>query len=162
MKKRKATTHTEAQVIKSCRRRCCICYGLNKDDNIKKGQIAHLDKDRSNNDIDNLAFLCLYHHDLYDSNTSQSKNLTIREVKAYRDELINKYSAWGLEAEQLLNFLADYIDLETMANAAEKIAKRYVWSHTQLVIEALTQHEIQYCDMDLYMPILAILDHFQS
>ena len=51
---------------------------------MKKGQIAHLDRDPSNNALDNLAFLCLPHHDEYDSTTSQSKNLTIHEVKRYR------------------------------------------------------------------------------
>ena len=53
----------------------------------KKGQIAHLDRDPSNSDPDNLAFLCLEHHDEYDSRPSQSKGLTIEEVKRYRADL---------------------------------------------------------------------------
>ena len=57
---------------------------------MKTGQIAHLDGDRSNSSVDNLAFLCLVHHDQYDSRTSQSKNLTIEEVKAYRSELYDQ------------------------------------------------------------------------
>jgi hypothetical protein len=55
---------------------------------VKQGQIAHLDKDPSNNALDNLAFLCLAHHDQYDSSTRQSKGLTIEEVKHYRTELL--------------------------------------------------------------------------
>lgn len=54
---------------------------------MKKGQIAHLDRDRTNNAEDNLAFLCLDHHDEYDSKTSQSKGLTEQEVKVYREQL---------------------------------------------------------------------------
>ena len=54
---------------------------------MKAGQIAHLDGDRVNNRIDNLAFLCLVHHDDYDSRTSQRKGLTLQEVKRYREEL---------------------------------------------------------------------------
>ena len=77
----------EADVLVESRRRCCICYGLNRDLNIKAGQIAHLDKDNSNNSYENLAFLCFEHHDQYDSKTSQSKNFTIKEVKRYREEL---------------------------------------------------------------------------
>jgi hypothetical protein len=46
-----------------------------------------LDHDPSNTSEDNLAFLCLEHHDQYDSRTSQSKSLQIREVKAYRADL---------------------------------------------------------------------------
>lgn len=57
---------------------------------MKTGQIAHLDGDRSNSTVDNFAFLCLVHHDQYDSRTSQSKNLTIEEVKAYRTELYDQ------------------------------------------------------------------------
>lgn len=77
----------EADVLFESRRRCCICYGLNRDLNVKAGQIAHLDKNNSNNSYDNLSFLCFEHHDQYDSKTSQSKNFTIKEVKRYREEL---------------------------------------------------------------------------
>ena len=76
-----------ADVLATCRRRCCTCYALHQDDKEKKGQIAHLDHDPSNHDLDNLAFLCLAHHDDYDSQTSQSKGLSINEVKRYRTEL---------------------------------------------------------------------------
>ena len=38
---------------------------------------------RNNNQADNLAFLCLEHHDSYDSSTSQSKGFISREVKYY-------------------------------------------------------------------------------
>jgi len=77
-----------ADVLAACRRRCCICFALHKDYEQKKGQIAHLDHDPSNHDLDNLAFLCLVHHDEHDSQTSQSKGLTIDEVKRYRTELL--------------------------------------------------------------------------
>jgi hypothetical protein len=63
---------------------------LHRDLAVKAGQIAHLDGDNSNSAADNLAFLCFEHHDQYDSKTSQSKNFTIKEVMAYRDELHQK------------------------------------------------------------------------
>lgn len=75
-------------VLVSSRRRCCICFGLDRDARLKNGQVAHLDGDRDNNSGGNLAFLCLDHHDEYDSRTSQRKGLTIDEVKRYRDELV--------------------------------------------------------------------------
>lgn len=84
----KTPTATETNVLVKSRRRCCICYGLERDDEFKKaGQIAHLDRDPSKADEDNLAFMCLEHHDAYDSRTSQSKGFTIEEVKRYRAEL---------------------------------------------------------------------------
>jgi hypothetical protein len=76
-----------ADVVTASRRRCCVCLALRRDEEEKIGQIAHLDHDPSNNALKNLAFLCLEHHDQYDSRTSQSKGLTIEEVKRYRDEL---------------------------------------------------------------------------
>ena len=78
---------TETQVLVESRRRCCICFGLHRDTKLKRGQIAHLDRNHSNAAVDNLAFLCFDHHDEYDSKTSQRKNLSISEVKVYRKEL---------------------------------------------------------------------------
>jgi hypothetical protein len=74
-------------VLLRSRRRCCVCHGLNDDLTIKQGQIAHLDHNPSNNDEDNLVFLCLDHHDQYDSRTSQSKGLTEAEVRHFRMQL---------------------------------------------------------------------------
>jgi hypothetical protein len=77
----------ETEVLTKCRRRCCICFGLSGDLSEKSGQIAHLDDNSANNAPDNLAYLCLPHHDQYDGRTSQSKGLTIHEVKVYRESL---------------------------------------------------------------------------
>jgi len=80
----------EAEVLERSARRCCICYGLYGDLACKRGQIAHLDRNHQNNNVDNLAFLCLEHHDEYDTPTSQSKGWTIREAKRYRTMLYDK------------------------------------------------------------------------
>jgi len=86
-RRKRIPEETVAELLVCSRRRCCLCYGLDRDLTEKQGQIAHLDGDRSNNDPDNLAFLCLSHHDRYDSRTSQSKGLTVEELKRYRREL---------------------------------------------------------------------------
>lgn len=85
--RKKVPEQIQTEVITNCRRRCCICFGLDRDLDVKPGQVAHLDRNSNNNTIDNLAFLCLSHHDQYDSVTSQSKSFRPAEVKAYRDEL---------------------------------------------------------------------------
>jgi len=77
----------QTKVCTMARRRCCICWALCNHDSVKLGQIAHLDRDRSNSKLDNLAFLCLGHHDQYDGKTSQSKGFIDSEVKQYRDKL---------------------------------------------------------------------------
>ena len=79
---------TQARILAESRRRCAVCYGLHRDLERKKGQIAHLDQNPANSSADNLVFLCFEHHDEYDSTTRQSKGLTKLEVEMYRDELL--------------------------------------------------------------------------
>ncbi len=86
-KRAKIPKAAETQVLSRSGRRCCICVALSGDATVKQGQIAHLDQDASNNNVANLAFLCLEHHDQYDSRTSQSKGFTESEVTSYRDKL---------------------------------------------------------------------------
>jgi hypothetical protein len=87
MARKPIPSELQATVLLKARRRCCICFGLNRDTLIKQGQLAHLDGDAANNDEDNLAFICFDHHDQYDSRTQQSKNFTVEEVKRLRNEL---------------------------------------------------------------------------
>ena len=76
-----------ADVLVASRRRCCICYAISNDVGEKKGQVAHIDRNASNNARENLVFLCFDHHDQYDSRTSQSKGLTVEEITQYRAQL---------------------------------------------------------------------------
>lgn len=84
---------TQTEVLQRSGRRCCLCVGLDNNNAEKEGQIAHLDQDRSNNEESNLVFLCLEHHNQYDSKTSQSKGLTKDEVRTYRDRLYANLSS---------------------------------------------------------------------
>jgi hypothetical protein len=110
-----------ADITTASRRRCCICFALNQDGAEKKGQIAHLDHDASNNSPDNLAFLCLDHHDQYDSRPSQAKGLTIEEVKRYRTELL-AYVSRNLPA-------ADAEIVAILTNALDRPAFRTPFRH---------------------------------
>lgn len=92
--RKKISPKIQAEVLLRSRRRCCLCFGLERDFNLKKGQIAHVDKNNSNSNIDNLVFLCFNHHDEYDSQTSQSKGLSINELKNYNVELQKYISEW--------------------------------------------------------------------
>lgn len=76
-----------ADVLVTSRRRCCVCFGLSNHAEEKKGQVAHRDRDASNSARDSLVLLCFDHHDEYDSRTSQSKGLTVEEVRRYRAQL---------------------------------------------------------------------------
>jgi hypothetical protein len=69
-----------------------MCFGLNGVLDVKDGQIAHLDRDRSNSTIDNLAFLCQVCHTIYDKQSNRVLSYTPGELKHYRDSL---YAALG-------------------------------------------------------------------
>lgn len=80
-------TDTETAVLAKSARRCALCFHLRGDLTEQLGQIAHLDEDPSNFAEDNLGFMCLIHHSVFDSKTSQHKNYTIPEVKLARTRL---------------------------------------------------------------------------
>ncbi len=85
--RRRLAQSIEADVLLASRRRCCLCVSLEGIDREVKGQIAHLNQKSSDDRFDNLVFLCLHHHDAYDSQTSQAKGFTQLEVREYRTRL---------------------------------------------------------------------------
>ena len=101
--RKKIPAEIQNKVLTLSGRRCCLCFGLNPDFGVKKGQIAHLDHDPAHYDIDNLAYLCLDHHDEYDSRTRQSKGLTTGEVKRYRERTYQAVEDWR-ESQQPAHF----------------------------------------------------------
>lgn len=89
-KRRSVPESVQSKLVTACRRRCCLCVYLNDDRSVKAGQIAHIDRDSSNSNISNLAWLCLEHHDQYDSRTSQSKGMIPGELIKYKSALENE------------------------------------------------------------------------
>ena len=85
--RKKPDPRVETQVLVTSRHRCAFCWGLAEDLEVKKGQLAHVDRDPSKSDFDDLAFLCLEHHDEYDTKASVSKRFTPAELRIYRDGL---------------------------------------------------------------------------
>jgi hypothetical protein len=80
----------ETAVLTKSARRCCLCCALHGDYAVKEGQVAHLDDDPSNNNLDNLAWLCVFHHAQWHTRSSMTKGFTAEEVKYRRAQL---YSA---------------------------------------------------------------------
>ncbi|HME56674.1 MAG TPA: hypothetical protein VKM55_31020 [Candidatus Lokiarchaeia archaeon] len=77
-------------IMRKCRRRCCMCWGIRGDKSEKDGQIAHLDRDRANNDEDNLVFLCRSCYDFFDKGRNSSRGYTSSYVRFNRDGLYEK------------------------------------------------------------------------
>jgi hypothetical protein len=86
-KRRPPAKSVEEEVLVASGRRCCLCVYLNMRDEVRRGQVAHLNGDHGDSRYENLVFLCLEHHDEYDGRTSQSKGITEGEVRRYRDLL---------------------------------------------------------------------------
>ncbi|HCY64115.1 MAG TPA: hypothetical protein DHV59_15095 [Oxalobacteraceae bacterium] len=89
--RRKTPSAVETSVLYASRRRCCLCVFLDERDEVRRGQLAHINRDPSDATFENLVWLCLDHHDEYDSKTSQSKGVTQAEVKKYRDRLYDRH-----------------------------------------------------------------------
>jgi hypothetical protein len=114
MARKNIKSETETEVLVESRRRCAFCFGLKSDTSVKKGQIAHIDQDNSNAAKDNLVFLCILHHDEYDSKTSQSKGLTKKELKHYRS-LLYEYLA-----KENAELWIDYVPYKEQENIADR------------------------------------------
>jgi hypothetical protein len=84
---------TETAVLLLSRRRCAFCFGVDNDVTRKKGQLAHINRKRNDNRQENLAFLCLPHHDEYDTKHSQSKSLTPGELRKYVTKLYTYFDS---------------------------------------------------------------------
>jgi len=81
------TKGIQATVLFACKRRCAFCFGLDGDASSKDGQLAHIDRDNSNNSESNAAWLCFKHHNDYDGQPSQGKRLTKGELLRHRKAL---------------------------------------------------------------------------
>ncbi len=109
----------ELGVLDGSRRRCALCFHLKGDLNEKHGQIAHLDQNPANYAEDNLAFLCMEHHSVFDSRTSQHKNYTISEAKAARARL---YQA--IAQDKHLNIGQPSVGVETDRKTLEALIEK--------------------------------------
>ena len=97
MPRKKIPRETERTILTKSRRRCAFCYFYENDVNEKSGQIAHIDRNHANNDERNLVYLCLDHHDRYDSKPSQSKGFRPQEAAAAKlaleEQIKNDFTA---------------------------------------------------------------------
>jgi hypothetical protein len=87
VKRRCFPKNVETQVLLTSRRRCALCFGLDGDTTEKEGQVAHVDRNPSNVELANAAWLCTKHHARYDSRSRQTKGHTLEELRAYQGML---------------------------------------------------------------------------
>jgi hypothetical protein len=118
---------TQHRVLDRSLRRCALCIHFDNDWGQKEGQLAHLDQDPSNCGEDNLAYLCLPHHDDYDTKRRQTKNLTAREAKTARDRLYQFIENGGDLATAGAQPRGRAADQHTLADIQVLMAKVPTW-----------------------------------
>jgi hypothetical protein len=91
--RKRPTVDVETNVLVLSKRRCCLCYCWDEHKGRRKGQIAHINRKRDDSRFDNLVWLCVEHHDEYDSRTSQSKGITPGELREHRAQLYKEINA---------------------------------------------------------------------
>ena len=152
----------ETELLTLSARRCCLCFAINNDYNEKAGQIVHLDQDPSNNDIDNLAWLCLEHHDKYDGKTSQSKGYQEHEVKTYRKKLYDTVSELRKSAftdtKQKITSTNNFQPTQT--NIKTEIRK--LLNHINPQVLTLVDSEHQAISVMISMPKLSMLQELTT
>ena len=75
MSRKAIAQDVQNKVLTVSRRRCCLCVFLDGNDVAVNGQLAHLNRDASNAKFENLVYLCLRHHDDYDTVRRQTKRV---------------------------------------------------------------------------------------
>jgi hypothetical protein len=90
--RRAVASRAEAELLIASRHRCCLCVRLDNDYGRKKLQFAHIDRNRANSQLEDLAPVCQPHHDDYDSISRQTKAMKPRELRAYRDSWFHEAS----------------------------------------------------------------------
>jgi hypothetical protein len=126
MKKRfKIPPHIESQILIANKHACCICQKAYV-------QIHHIDEDSNNNDLSNLAVLCIEHHNLASLKGGMTKKIRSGDVKRYKDEWEKKCEIDILAlARDRLNFYA------TSYKNPSRIREIFIKISTQKLEEAV-------------------------
>jgi hypothetical protein len=140
----KISTDVELNVLVKSRRRCALCYAFQNSVDQVKGQIAHINHNRSDNRECNLAFLCIPHHDEYDSKTSQSKNITQAELVHWKSKL---EEVMAFEGKSGVAGCKIVIDLPTIPSGTEldeimTAIRRSSLMENQMTLKAVTKGSV--------------------
>jgi hypothetical protein len=147
MPRKPLSPNVELLVLANSRRRCCFCFGLYQDVSVKQGQIAHLDRDSGNSEADNLAYICLPHHDWFDARFRQSKGATTAEAKCFREKLYAEFrrrDETGYEAcdrsvpaEALVRPLSDRSDFPSIVKSHSEDTELLLFNSERFVMDVV-------------------------
>jgi hypothetical protein len=93
-RRRRINKHTAAEVAYSVDLRCCLCEATSGfPPRARNGQIHHMDGDPRNNDLNNLVWLCLEHHEDAGKTGKTSRRLSPLTIGKFRDLLLKKVAS---------------------------------------------------------------------
>ena len=110
--RKKIPKEIEGEVIYRTDYKCCVCQ-----DGTRGDHIHHIDENRNNNKIENLAFLCFPHHDEA-SKRSLSKKLPARAIKKFRDSWYDEIAEKRKKRRETSITPIKDISQENLVNAA--------------------------------------------
>jgi len=89
---RKISAQVQQQILFKSKRKCPICF-VNGVTEPQQGDIAHINRDPSNNSLDNLVYLCLKHH----AELDREDGLNVDDLKAARVALYDAVANEGAQ-----------------------------------------------------------------
>jgi hypothetical protein len=123
--RRRPTAGVETAVLVASHRKCCLCFYWDQHKGRRKGQIAHVNGKAYDSRFENLVWLCIEHHDEYDSRTSQSKGITAGELREFRDRLYKELNSKPSILENSADATSAEVSRSDELNEYEKVRKRF-------------------------------------
>jgi hypothetical protein len=122
----------EYEVVMRCKRHCCMCYGLDGLLKAADGQLAHLGRDPSKVEVDDLAYLCLECHKKYDTKNNRVLSYKPTEIRGYRTLL---YKALRHEhIEWTITLRANFAQSEKVRGVVREVHKRLMACCTDVTL----------------------------
>lgn len=119
------------------KRVCCLCYHFRNKTKAIRGQFAHIDHNPQNNDVDNIAWLCLEHHDEYDGTNGLTARITEDEVKAARSNLYAAVANGDIFKSNQLRFMAPAYHNRQTSIEPESHRASFAWIFSLLLVSAI-------------------------
>jgi len=123
--RRRPGADVETAVLVASHRKCCLCYYWDQHKGRRKGQIAHVNGKAHDSRFENLIWLCIEHHDEYDSRTSQSKGITAGELREFRDRLYKELNSKPSILENSVDAISSETSIADKPNDYEEVRKRF-------------------------------------
>lgn len=111
--RKKIPKTVESDVLYKSDFKCCVCQ-----DGTQGVHVHHIDENPNNNKLNNLAFLCFYHHDEASKKGSLSKKLTPRTIKKFRDNWYEEITEIRKKRREYRSTPLTEVSEEHLTNAA--------------------------------------------